>query len=210
MSDLFVGQRFGRWTVVEIGFRHGTGRGVKKATRCLCDCGESKIVVNGNLKSGASTSCGCKTIEAMILRTRTHGAGAARENGSRAAQAWLDMHSRCFSEKKRSYKNYGARGISVCERWSDVDGFNNFLADMGEPPTGLSLERNDNDGDYSPSNCRWATRKEQQNNRRVCVYGWLDGQKLSAAEISRRVGVSKTCAVDRIRRGMYQLNQPQS
>lgn len=99
---------------------------------------------------------------------------------------WCDMRRRCTSPKHRGFKNYGGRGITFCERWAL---YSNFCADMGERPEGGMLERIDNDGPYSPENCRWATRQEQNSNRRNCIYVEYQGEKMTLKEASRRAGL---------------------
>lgn len=99
---------------------------------------------------------------------------------------WADMVSRCRNPNHRSYKNYGGRGIKVCERWLKSA---NFFADMGPRPPGGMLDRKDNDGDYTPDNCRWATRKQQNSNRRNCIYVEVNGERVTLKEACRRVGL---------------------
>jgi hypothetical protein len=96
----------------------------------------------------------------------------------------MAMHKRCYYERDKSYINYGARGIKVCDRWFD---FQNYLDDMGERPLGMFLERIDNDGNYEPSNCKWATRKEQNYNKRSTKFVSLDGEIVVLAEAARRL-----------------------
>lgn len=153
-----TGRRFGRLIVAERMSR------INRGTRwdCLCDCGKHITVYAHNLASGCTSSCGCLQREARAARA-TH--GQYRNNSvSPEIKAWEKMRERCLNPKDISYKNYGGRGITVCKRWLSFD---NFLSDMGKRPSPKhSLDRINNDGIYEPSNCRWATRTEQNRNRR--------------------------------------------
>lgn len=146
-----TGRKFGRLTVLAED---------ESRWRCVCDCGRKTVVSAGNLRSGNTRSCGC-------LRTRGHRAIARSLGGGRSPEyaAWNAMLQRCHNPKNRSFKNYGARGITVCERWRES--FDAFLADVGPRPSpDLSLDREHNDCGYEPGNVRWATRFEQRANRR--------------------------------------------
>lgn len=126
---------------------------------------------------------------------RTHGM-----TGSVEYRAWRDMLNRCYWERHISYSNYGGRGVVVCERWRNS--FEAFVTDMGmKPSPDLSLDRIDNDGDYTPGNCRWATRTEQSANRRNAHRITAFGETLSITEWSKRTGVGSTTILMRIKRG---------
>lgn len=171
---------------------------------CRCKCGTEKMVLENNLKRGVSRNCGCVRRKNVGAINRSHGAGAARGNGSRAASVWLDMHKRCRDARN---KNYAGRGIKVCAEWSGVNGFRNFLRVMGEPPAGASIERRENSGGYSRSNCKWAYSLEQMNNTRSNVHGWLDGECLTAAQIARKIGKDRGVVARQIKKGKYGPNK---
>jgi hypothetical protein len=112
---------------------------------------------------------------------------------------WASMHDRCRNPNFRQWNRYGGRGIKVCERWND---YSAFAADMGPRPEGYSLDRIDNDGDYSPENCRWADRKTQQMNTSAAVFVEIDGVKYRAIELSREYGVKTDTIVNRAKLGL--------
>ena len=153
-----MGQRFERLLV--LGFSHADSGGNSKWV-CLCDCGTEKVITVHSLTSGATRSCGCLQRETISKIRFIHGMSKGLRRHP-LYSSWLTMKSRCRNQKVDSWKDYGGRGISVCDRW---DSFENFLADMGERPPGTSIDRVDNDGNYELQNCRWATPTEQAQNR---------------------------------------------
>ena len=152
-----TGIKVGKWTVICRSDRKGA-RG-EVFWSCRCDCGTMRDVISGNLIKGISRSCGCSN--EIGLRSKTHGHTTDRKI-SQTYHTWAGMKARCNNPKNSHYVHYGAVGVKVCERWIC---FENFLADMGEKPEGMSLDRINPAGNYEPNNCRWANQVEQANNK---------------------------------------------
>jgi len=154
------GKRFGRLTVI----KQANVRIHKKIVwLCECECGNTKAVLGTRLKKGYTKSCGCIQKEVVKSLMTKHGHTIGHKTNT--YRAWSSMHQRCNNPNDISYKYYGGRGITICERWNS---FEDFLEDMGEVPKGLTLDRKDNDKNYGPANCSWATRaKQTQNSRRT-------------------------------------------
>ena len=161
---------------------------------CRCSCGEEVSVQSSNLSSGNTKSCGCLQKELTALRFTTHGQRQTKEY-----VIWADLRKRCRNKKWKDYKNYGGRGITVCDRW---ERFENFLEDMGLRPEGLSIDRINNDGNYEPDNCRWATSKQQNRNRRSshllshrgethCIVEWAEILDINAETLYTRINKLK-------------------
>jgi hypothetical protein len=151
------GKVFSRLTVIRWAGRNWKG---DLLWECLCECGTCRIVLGRSIASGACKSCGCLNRDVAVSSNTTHGM-------SRTAiyNAWFGMIERCRNKKHKAYKNYGGRGITVCDRW--CESVANFIADMGpRPSTRHTLDRIDNDGNYEPTNCRWATWDVQSRNKR--------------------------------------------
>ena len=149
-----TGKRFGRWTIIKFARRANKNGISRRYWLCECDCGNREQIVSTALRSGNSTKC----VSCKKLGQATHYMSQSSEY-----RAWIDMHQRCNNSSHNRYYAYGGRGISICARW---DSFDNFIADMKlKPNVELSLDRIDNNGNYEPKNCRWATRSQQQLNK---------------------------------------------
>lgn len=178
------GDVFGRWTVVREAEKVGPWRNFE----CECECGTLRTVAMNNLRRGLSRSCGCLRDEVRPTIHSTHG---ATRGGKLTPEyvAWRNARSRCYRPTDGNRHSYAERGITVCERW--LHSFEAFLADMGMKPTpGHSIDRIDNDGPYSPENCRWATRKEQARNKQANVWIAYNGEKRLMVDVVEQLGVS--------------------
>jgi len=184
-----TGQKFGRLTVVS---RAGSNKG-RATWDCICICGNRKIISGKNLLNGITRSCGCL----CKIGKKRHGMAE-----SPLYQTWCCMRTRCTNINKDNYRNYGDRGITVCERW---DKFENFYADMGDRPEGLTIERRDNSKGYSPENCKWATQKEQQRNRRNNRMIKYLGKTKCLAAWAEYLGISKGALGGRLNRHPPQI-----
>lgn len=188
-----LGRRFGR-LVAQRQVRVPPGY---KAWECICDCGQTKAVGAHFLVKGETKSCGC------LMRECQSRAGGRVTHGlsrSRAYNAWQQMRARCGNHNNPEFAHYGGRGIRVCDRWQRS--FEAFFADMAAPGPGLSLDRVNNNGNYEPSNCRWATLYEQANNKRRSQRLTFGGHTGTVAEWSERTGLHPETIRGRLKRGL--------
>lgn len=183
------GQRFGMLTVLRRGPNKVRGETSESGWVCRCDCGGENHVAKSDLIRGKVRSCRC-----IMGKNHTHGMF-----GTRVYKVWVGMIQRCHNPKDRGWRNWGGRGIVVCERWRHS--FENFYSDMGAPAPGLSLDRIDNDGNYEPGNCRWVTAKEQQRNRRGNVFVDLRGEKKPVSAWAEEFGMDAELVRGRLYRG---------
>lgn len=184
-----TGRTFNRWTVGQRIW--GRGRSVYL---CHCSCGQAREVTAYSLTSGTSRSCGCLGREETRVRLTTHG-----KTNHPLFKTWRGMLNRCENPNRAGFKDYGGRGIAVCERWRSFDAFYADMAPSWSP--GLTIERDDNGKGYSPENCRWIPRSEQSRNRRFCVYIDTPSGRVTVNEASRIYGISFATLRGRIKRG---------
>ena len=186
-----TGRRFGRLLVVERTDAK-TANGIR-LWLCRCDCGSTASVRTTCLNAGQTRSCGCLRGESRGNQLRTHGG-----TGSRVYNAFRSMWDRCANVRSKAYPDYGGRGIRVCERWRSFEAFRN---DMGDPPDGFSLDRIEVNGDYEPTNCRWADDLTQNNNRRSSVPIRIGERSQGLKEWCRELGLPYPSVYSRVRRG---------
>jgi hypothetical protein len=189
------GRRFGRWVVIAEGPRGHIGKdrtvGIRRMW-CLCDCGNTSLVQISHLTSGASKSCGCYNKEHGGAHLVKH-----RAAGTPEYNIWVGMKDRCSRKASKAYKDYGGRGVLVDPEWEND--FVAFFRDMGPRPTpSHSLDRIDPFGHYTKSNCRWATRLEQNRNRRLTKRYTFQGETLTLPEWAERCGLSASCLRGRL------------
>lgn len=190
-----AGMRVGKLTILSLDGRYYV---------CICDCGrEKKVGINRFTpsflakNSHVEISCGC--IPRAYTSRKTHG-HSFRNNVSSEYLSWNGMKARCYNEKTPSYHRYGGRGISICDRW--INSFSNFLKDMGKKPSdNYSIDRIDNDGNYSPENCRWATNKMQVNNSTGARLLTYKNETLCCSDWAKKIGISLTMLLNRLKKG---------
>lgn len=183
-----TGQRYGMLSVLSFAGRVGKSQALWK---CLCDCGAEAVVRLGNLRNGHTRSCGCERVATTTKSKTTHGMYGTPEHAS-----WSNMLTRCGNPSNPKYKDYGGRGIEVCERW--LHSFENFLADMGARPPNTTLGRVDNNGHYSRSNCEWQTLIEQGRNRRNTALFLYNGKLATVPEHCESIGLKPSTVRSRI------------
>ena len=190
-----LGQRFGLLVVTS--YLGSSGVAQHARWRCVCDCGQQTDAAGAYLRRGSITSCGCIQELTRFKAKKLDTPGASK---TKAYSIWAGMVYRCSDAARgKSRRLYFDRGIRVCERWM---GFSAFLADMGEPPPGTSIDRIDGNCNYEPGNCRWATAIEQANNTRANRVVSCFGETMTVAEWSRQIGVKQNTLIYRLRRGM--------
>lgn len=190
-----AGMRFARWHVIE---RSGYNQRGRPFWKCQCDCGTVRRVNEDNLTQGITTSCGCLRVERTVVTKTKHGhAGGVHQKSTKEYLTWSGMRRRCTCKTSQDYDRYGGRGISVCDRW--LNSFQNFFDDMGFAPSPKhSIDRINNDGNYEPGNCRWATPKEQGRNTRKNRFITFNGKTQTVSAWEEDTGIKGSLIVTRI------------
>lgn len=182
-----TGKTFGRLTVVTF---HGHC-GTTALWLCRCDCGNIAIVAGSKLRNGHTSSCGCFRVEATRNKFTTHGRSKTKEY-----KLWRSMKERCYNKNCEGYQWYGARGVIICDRW--LASFESFFSDMGLCPAGLTIERIDCNGNYEPSNCTWATEREQGYNKRTTKRVIAFGRLQNLMQLERVAGLEAATIRNRL------------
>ena len=167
-----IGKKFSRLTAINITHRTN-GRTYYE---CKCDCGGTAIIMGKQLLNGKTKSCGCLWKEAVAISNSRE--NPVKKKFPKEFRTWVQLRNRCQNNKNDSYQNYGGRGITVCNQWNES--FYNFLSDMGMAPSSKhTIDRKNNNGNYEPDNCRWATVREQNNNKGDTILVEIQGKKQS-------------------------------
>lgn len=197
-----IGNRYGRVVVLNDA---EDGKRRHRRVFCRCDCGVEKVLSLDGLTKGTIVSCGCRMREIASIYRKTHG-----KRNTTEFNIWIGIKQRCTNSNNRMYPRYGGRGIKICDRW--VNSFEDFLKDMGcRPSLSHSIDRIDNDGDYSPENCRWAIHVTQANNTSTNHMIEHNGETKSIADWARETGIPANRIQSRISRGwnfLDILNEP--
>lgn len=188
------GRRYGRLLVVKRVDVGPASQGRRVKWLCLCDCGSEKVATGHELAAGHTRSCGCLQRETVGEMSRTHG----QSKRSGAYSSWAAAKARCYNPKHNAYRYYGGAGITMCERWQNS--FEAFFEDMGPRPKGMTLDRLDQTKGYEPGNVRWATHKEQSENRgNIRAFRWK-GQWMTRKAIAEMERIPYTSLVKAIRK----------
>lgn len=186
------GERFCRLTVIK---RVDNDKYQNAQYLCMCDCGKKTISLGSNLRSGHKRSCGCLQRDTASAMFKTHGLSKTK-----IMKTYFSMRQRCYNKNSSAYHDYGGRGIVICEEWQDSKNFYDWAIKNGYKD-GLTIERIDNDKDYCPQNCRWATKTEQNRNTRRTHRILFGGKVITAAQAGRIVGVDRSSVAKWCREG---------
>lgn len=178
------GQKFNKLTVIGLAKREN----YRSFWECICECGNKTVVREDHLKSGSTKSCGCYLVTKNIVKN-------GKKFNKPMYNLWRDMVDRCTNKNNKRYSSYGGRGITVCDKWLTFYG---FYRDMGDKPSGKSLDRIDNNKGYSRENCRWATPTEQNNNKRNSHYLTFNGKTQTITQWARELNINKGTLQTRI------------
>ncbi len=193
-----TGKRFGRLEVLS------RAEKIPKHSlwNCKCDCGEMVKVKGGNLTHGSTNSCGCLHRELSSVRNGKHwlSADCTTAEDKNLYRLWSGIKQRCTNPKAQSWERYGKRGITICKDWMDYPAFYTWAKEHGYK-RGLSIDRIDNNGSYSPENCRWASAKEQARNRSNTNYIYIGGVKTPLNDVTEALGIAQGNVLRRVRSG---------
>ncbi len=192
-----IGKRFERLLVKSYA---GIDKNKRHYWICECDCGNKTKVISHSLQSKHTKSCGCYSRDKVSQRRLKHGHTLTLKLRTAEYRAWSHIKSRCYNKNVYNYCDYGGRGIKVCDRW--LESFENFLADMGmKPDKRYSIDRIDNNGNYEPSNCRWASPKQQANNKKNNNYITHKGIALTLQLWAEKIGIKPQTLRGRLSNG---------
>lgn len=182
IADGIVGKKYNNLTIIGVSLAKSSRN--RPMLVCKCDCGVIKPIIASRVINGHTKSCGCITAVRVSESKTTHGM-----SNSSAYNTWHGLIQRCYNENNKDYPSYGGRGIMVCDRWKNS--FETFLADMGNPPKGTTIDRINNSGNYEPNNCHWATAKIQCNNRRNNTIVSFRGEQYNLCQLATQLNVSR-------------------
>lgn len=194
LKKIPIGSRFGKLVVIDGPILSSLGSPKGAAWRCQCDCGNLTTAFGTRLRDGRKQSCGCSRYEG---NGKYSDRGVKHDPGLRRTYcSWVQMKGRCTNPKTPTYGNYGGRGITICNRW--LHSFENFLEDMGIRPERTTLGRKNNDGNYTPKNCRWETAEQQIGNRRTTIWVVFEGKRQRLSDLCRRFGLGTSMVRGRL------------